>query len=201
MSKLSFAKLSIALTPFLIALATPTAQAADRPGNLTEAQAQTLKKVGIAIAMPRYIPAGFKVANVATEPCPATAKKDAKGICTGKSSYQVLYRNAEKTCFAVYGTYTRGIGGGAGDFAFPVETALLGKTEIGFGSGRSVNDQPASPQQLKTPQPNLNSFPMYQPGTSNIYGIRMVEKGTGCGSNRSITPLEMEKILKSLSWL
>jgi hypothetical protein len=191
----------IALTALILPLTALSTNAADQPGNLTAAQVQTLKQVGISIAVPRYVPAGFKVASVTTVPCPATAKRDAKGICTGKSSYQILYRQADQTCFAVYGEFTRGIGGGAGDFAFPVETALLGKTEIGFGRGRSVNDQPASPQQLKTPQPNLNSFPIYQPGTPNIYGIRMVEKGDGCGSNRSITPLEMEKILKSLSWL
>jgi hypothetical protein len=199
MRHLSFWARSLALTTTAgVCLSAPVTLAT--PSNsLTPAQVKTLKAVGVKIALPNYVPKDFQVAQVTTIPC--KTKRDAQGVCQGKAGYTVLYRNASKTCFTVYGEYTRGIGGGAGQFAFPVVVPLLGETVIGFGNGRSIDDQPATAQQLQVPQPNLLSFPVYQPKTAIIYGIRMEENRLGCGANRSITPTELGKILQSLAWL
>jgi len=59
-------------------------------------------------------------------------------------------RNSGNTCFSVYGQYTRGIGGGSGEFSFPVVTELFGKTWIGFGKlSEGYADKTPSSQQLR----------------------------------------------------
>lgn len=167
---------------------------------LTANQSQSLKALGIAIAVPTYVPKGFEVSEITTQFCRSYQSRDAKLGCKSVRGYQVLYRNLAGACFAVYGHFTAGIGGGAGEFAFPVKTALLGETAIGFGKSNYDEKKP-SDQQLNSPQPNLSSFPAYKPGTSIVYGMNVVENLNDCGVNQSITPLEFKKILQSLEWL
>ncbi len=185
----------------MVGLAATQAIASAASGKLNDAQIKAVKAVGISIAVPSYVPTGFAVHKLTTEPCPADAPRNTAGVCLARSSYQILYRDPANVCFAVYGTYTRGIGGGGSGFSFDVKTKLLGETGISFGTSKNYEDKVPSPQQLRSPQQNIWSFPVYQKGTSNIYGIRTIENQSGCGSNRRLTPLEMEKILQSLTWL
>jgi len=198
-SKRGWAIAPPALTTLSLGLL-PIIALANRPGNLNAVQARSLKTVGISVAVPSYIPQQFQVAAITTNPCPPNAKRDSKGNCTSRSGYKILYRNPNQTCFEVYGEFTRGIGGGAGEFAFPVDTKLFGQTWIGFGN-KNYDEKKPSSQQLNSPQPNLSSFPVYQAGTAIIYGIRTVEAGNGCGINRNLTPLEVKTILQSFIWL
>jgi len=182
----------------------PAAALESLPGKLNAVQVRSLKAVGVAVAVPSYIPKNFQLVQLATTPCPPNAKKDAKGNCTTRSGYKMLYRNPNQTCFEIYGEYTRGIGGGVGEFAFPIVTKLFGQIWVGFGKGEGKDvyaEKEPSLQQLTLPQANLTSFPVYLPGTAIIYGIRTVDKGNGCGLNRSLTPLETKNILQSLLWL
>ena len=191
----------VTCTTFLVVFP-HTSYSQANPKSLNNSQVQSLKAVGISIAVPSYIPNGFEVSKVDTEPCAPNATRNSQGICNSRSSYKILYRNSGSTCFSVYGQYTRGIGGGAGEFSFPVVTELFGKTWIGFGKlSEGYADKTPSSQQLRSPQQNISSFPVYQPGTPIIYGVRTVENQDGCTVNQTLTPLEIEKVLQSLRWL
>jgi hypothetical protein len=166
------------------------------PGNLTVEQARSLKALGIKIAVPSYVPTGFRVASVTMEPCPPNAKRTATGVCRFGPTYRILYRNPQRTCFEI-NAVGGGLGGPDPEFVFPVEIKLLGKTTLGFGKTPG-DGMPASAQQLATPQSHIWSWPA---GQSPYYQISTVENKDGCGTNRSLTPLEAKKILQSLTWL
>jgi hypothetical protein len=169
----------------------------DLQGKLTIEQSQSLKTLGIKIAVPSYIPTGFTVASVTMEPCPSDEpKRTATGVCGDGPSYSILYRNPQFTCFEIREA-GGGLGGPGGDFVFPVQIKLLGETTVNFGA-LTTSEKPASPQQLTIPQPGIWSWPA---GQSPYYGISTVENQDGCGANLSLTPLEVKKILQSLTWL
>ncbi|MDX2100097.1 MAG: hypothetical protein SFW36_20165 [Leptolyngbyaceae cyanobacterium bins.59] len=181
-------------------LGSPTLSVASPAKPLHPTQVNLLKEVGISIVVPTYIPKGFSLSKLSTEPCqPNTPRKN--GVCQTRSGYRLLYRNSENTCFAVYGNFTRGIGGGGSGFSFPVTTKILGKTFISFGRSTNYEDKVPSEKQLNSVQQNIWSFPIYQKGTPIIYGIRTIENEEDCWENRSLTPLEMAKIFESLGWL
>jgi hypothetical protein len=180
-----------------IATAEPQGQPSQRQlsqGQLSTEQRQTLKALGIQIAVPNYVPAGFSVANLNTKPCPPQGT--GTGNCRFGPSYRILYRNLQRTCFAV-DAVGGGLGGADPEYVLPVTTTLLGKTTIGFG--KTPGDaKPASPQQLTRAQPNIWSFPA---GKSPYFAIATVEGQDGCGPNLSLSPLEIKRILLSFVWL
>lgn len=81
-----------------------------------------------------------------------------------------------------------------------IQTPLFGQTTINIGAvfdGSSYNQTP-SPQQLTTPQSEIWSFSVKD---SVIYGIGTEEKRKGCTINQTLTPLEIKKIMQSMTWL
>lgn len=170
--------------------------AASPPGRLTTEQSRSLKTLGIRVAVPSYVPHGFTVSSVKTEPCPAKSQRTSTGVCRFGPTYQILYRNPQRTCFEI-----NAIGGGLGgpdpEFIFPVEIKLLGKTTIGFGKVPGDGKAPTA-KQLSQPQPRIWSWPA---GESPYYQIGTVENRDGCGKNLSLTPLEVKRILQSFTWL
>lgn len=182
------ATLLAALTVFSAGL-TPLAAWADASANLTQTQVRALKSVGIAIALPGYVPPGFKLTKLKTTPAKPS----------GRPSYDLLYRNASGSCFYISGSVA-GVGGPEASYSFPVTTQLFGKTSINIGAtfGPGPYDQKPSAQQLNSPQSEIWSFSTIK---GVIYGIGTQEKRDGCGVNRRITPLEIEKIMQSLAWL
>ena len=101
-------------------------------GSLTTAQSRSLKTLGIKIAVPSYVPSGFTVTSVKTEPCPAKAQRTATGVCRFGPTYRILYRNPQRTCFEI-NAVGGGLGGPDPEFSFPVKIQLLGSTTMGFG--------------------------------------------------------------------
>ncbi len=177
---------------------------ANEPGNLTTSQAQKLKALGIKIAVPSYIPPGFNVIKLTTEPCPPNARRGKTGVCDDlHPSYQILYRNSQQTCFDVTAV-GGGLGGDDGDFMLPVDTKLLGKVNLELGTDMGPGKRP-TPQQLNTVQSNIWTYPKGvnrgSPPYSPYYAISTVENQNGCGKNLNLTPLDMKAIIQSLTWL
>ncbi len=99
--------------------------------KLSPYQKQLLKSLGIRIAVPGYVPHGFKLEKVLAE-----VDRDAR---SGGIGYTILYRkydsNSNKDfCFAIEAT-----NGGIGDLpegvrSFPVNSPTFGKTTLEYGS-------------------------------------------------------------------
>ena len=164
--------------------------------HLTTEQNRSLKTLGIRIAVPNYVPRGFTVSSVKTEPCPAKSQRTSTGVCRFGPTYQILYRNPQRTCFEI-SAVGGGLGGPDPEFVFPVESKLLGKTTLGFGKIPGDGKSPSA-KQLTQPQPQIWSWPA---GESPYYQIRTLENRDGCGKNLSLTPLEVKRILQSFTWL
>ncbi len=207
---IKFSIYTLVITGFLSsnALASPNGL----PGGLNEAQRNSLKALGIQVAVPTYVPPGFKVSQVIAEQCPAN--KPRRGLCREGPYYSIIYRDATNTCLLI-NAVSGGVGGGDDEFQFSTQTKLLGEITIGFnpmrGSGKIPTRQQLgktpNPEQLKVPQPELSSFPaMAVTGRSPYYnavssGAQYYRETYGCGKNSRISPLELEKVLRSLIWL
>ncbi|MEG5040987.1 MULTISPECIES: hypothetical protein [unclassified Microcoleus] len=90
--------------------------------QLSDRQTNQLKSLGVKVAIPSYVPAGFKVASVQVKPCPSGVRR----FCP---NYAIIYRNPDNSCFAIEST-----GGGIGDMPsaglerdYPVNNSILGK--------------------------------------------------------------------------
>jgi len=193
----------VAATCALVPLATVMLSTLDKGSvaasplrHLTTEQSRSLKTLGIRIAVPSYVPRGFTVSSVKTEPCPAKSQRTATGVCRFGPTYQILYRNPQRTCFEI-SAVGGGLGGADPEFVFPVESQLLGKTTIGFGN-MPGDGKPPSAKQLTQPQPQIWSWPA---GESPYYQIRTLEHREGCGKNLSLTPLEVKRMFQSFTWL
>lgn len=97
------------------------------PANsqLSQTQINQLKTLGVKIAVPSYVPAGFKVDSVRVKPCPSGGRR----FCP---DYAIIYRNSNNSCFAIEST-----GGGIGDMpsenleqSYPVNNPILGKSTV-----------------------------------------------------------------------
>lgn len=186
--------------------------AQDALSGLSLAQRASLKALGIHIAVPSYVPRGFKVSQVIAERCPANMPR--QGLCREGPYYSIVYRDPTNTCLII-NAVGGGVGGGDDEFQFTTKTKLLGEVTIGFnpirGSGRIPTRQQLGktpkPEQLKIPQPELSSFPaMSVSGRSPYYnavssGSQYYRENYKCGKNSNITPLELKKVLHSLAWL
>jgi hypothetical protein len=168
-----------------------------------------LKSLDIPIAVPSYAPEGFEAEQIIVEFCSSHDTRLLNIGCKGNSGYKILYQNADRACFEVYGDFTIGVGGPAGEFAFPVVTELFGETEIGFGRESSgKGEKTPSPEQLNSPQSHIQTFPAYNSKTKTpfVYGVRTVdgksvEGNYSCSDNQSLTPLDFKKILQSFTIL
>ncbi|MEG4348924.1 hypothetical protein QUA74_04170 [Microcoleus sp. LAD1_D3] len=93
--------------------------------QLSDRQTNQLKSLGVKVAIPSYVPAGFKVASVQVKPCPSGVRR----FCP---NYAIIYRNPNNSCFAIEST-----GGGIGDMPsadlerdYPVNNSILGKGAV-----------------------------------------------------------------------
>lgn len=192
------AKLTIGLLFCAVNLYYWTHSAYSQTIDLSPAQKSALKSLNIPVAVPTYLPNGFKVSQVKIKACPANAPR--VGACREGASYEILYRNSENICLSM-NAIGGGVGGADSEFQFPIETKLLGKIEINFGRVPGSGNRPTS-EQLNSPQPGLYSFParLESPRTP-YYSLRVEEERYNCRSNSAIAPSEFERMLKSLVWL
>ncbi len=190
--------IALAALATLLVIFVPTFYSfANSSEKLNDSQVQSLKSLGISIAVPSYIPQGYTVDKVTIR----DASNDWRG-------YSILYSNSERTCFYISGNINpRGasIYEEPFKYSFPVVTRLLGETPILFGDvdNPEAIGQVPSPQQLNSPQSlMISGFELkIANGISVEYDVGTETEEDGCSANRSLTPLEMEKILQSLTWL
>jgi hypothetical protein len=166
-----------AITLVATSVAVPTV-AKSQTAGLTSTQQANLKSLGIKIVVPRYIPQGFQVTKISTEPCRSA------GVCrVGQPSYKITYRSPKKACFDVEGT-GGGIGGPDLENAIPAKSKLFGSTQVGFFRNTHLSSD------WLTLSPD--SGPFYR-----LYSRAW--KPDGCASK--ITSQEAVKIVESLGWL
>jgi hypothetical protein len=185
-----------------IATFVPTASsvhAQSGPSLLSASQQKSLKSLGIKIAIPQYVPQGFRVVSVKTEPCRAGSSVNANGVCRFGPNYTVVFGNAENHCFAVDAT-GGGLGGPDGRYTRKVNTKLLGKVDVnvGTGSGETMTTAIAN-----TPQEHVWTFPA---GKSPFYSVgttidNRIRSTTTCSKEAFMTPNELIKIVQSLEWV
>ncbi|MEE3719275.1 hypothetical protein V2H45_21255 [Tumidithrix elongata RA019] len=191
-------KTTIALIVCAASLSNFLQPAYSQTTHLSDAQQSALKSLGIPVAVPSYIPEGFRVTQMSLKLCAADAPRI--GDCREGSSYEIRYRNDKNACFNFY-AIAGGVGGGYGEFAYRSQTQTLGKVIIEFGQLNGANKTP-TPEQLRVPQPKLGSFParLESPRTP-YYSLQVEEEQYFCVKNTTITPLAIEKMLNSLVWL
>lgn len=111
---------------FIAAAMSPIALAQQAGAKLSAAQIQKLESLGVKIAVPAYVPDGFRVDKVEVVPCPPGSRR----FCP---QYTIMYRGPKNTCFAVEST-GGGIGGlPDGDRSFPVNSPLFGESSLELG--------------------------------------------------------------------
>ncbi len=176
---------------------------ADRPAQsqsiaLSAEHQAALTALNIPVAVPTYIPNGFTLSQIKINLCPSNSPQG--GECREGSSYEIIYRNADNTCVMI-DAIGGGLGGADSEFHYSIETPLLGEVEIGFGEIPGDRNIPTR-EQLTSPQSRLYSFPTKATSSpSPYYAVRVPENLYACGSNTSISPLEVERILQSLVFL
>ncbi len=142
--------------------------------QFTSEQIRDLKSLGIKIAVPSYVPEGFRVDQV-------QAVKDQWG-----SSYIIIYRAPNNSCFAI-----EAASGGIGDVipddpnepGIPINSSVLGRARL-------------------YTKPLVSSWLSEEPGEPPVYGFRgeMVSGDRNCIA-RNISPPEAVKIIESLQYL
>jgi hypothetical protein len=169
---------------------------------LPESAQQQLKSLGIRIAVPTYIPPGYRWQTVVTEPCPAGARVDSNGVCRFRPGYSIVYSNPQNnSCFVVEAT-GGGVGGVASDFAHSFNAPLFaGQTSISFGGLRmAANPKKAIASDLRRTYDVvygdwLGTSPFYRVSTFYPRSVK------ACTTPRGLTPLEAQKVTVSLRWL
>jgi hypothetical protein len=145
--------------------------------RMTDAQHTTLKSLSMRIVVPGYIPQGFQVVGITTEPCAPS------GCRVGRPSYSIIYRSPRKACFEIEGT-SGGVGGPALEHVVPVTSKLFGSTEVGFYPNNHLSSDWLS----------------LSPSSGPFYRLYSRE-GYPRGCATRITPKEAVQIVKSLKWL
>ncbi len=104
----------------------PGIVAREAGSRLSAAQIQKLESLGVKIAVPSYVPDGFRVDKVEVVPCPPGSRR----FCP---EYSITYRGPKNTCFAIEST-GGGIGGlPDGDRSFPVNSPVFGESSLELG--------------------------------------------------------------------
>jgi hypothetical protein len=176
----------------------------DTSSKLTEKQKSILKSLGIAIAVPSYIPKGFRVSDIQIDPCPRDARREPNGVCRFGPSYTIIYRNFQNNCFEV-NAIGGGLGGPDGKYSRKVISKILGEVDLNIDMASDRPSQPISKAMGKSPQNNMWTFPA---GKAPFYQVATLEgkkirdgKSTLCSSRAFMTPDELTKIVQSLDWL
>ncbi|MBD1845948.1 hypothetical protein H6F89_21550 [Cyanobacteria bacterium FACHB-63] len=179
-------------------------EAPSAQGGLSSSQQARLKALGIAIAIPASVPAGYTVSKVDVKPCPANAPRSDKGVCRFGPQYGIVYRNAQQDrCFAIEAT-GGGVGGVPSEYEVKVKTELLGETSLLFGQQNGEFKTPSA-QQLDSPQPNLLTdwagiSPFYRISGADIVRQSYYNK-TSTQCRNTITPNQALQIVRSFTWL
>jgi hypothetical protein len=145
--------------------------------GMTDVQRTTLKSLGMRIIVPGYVPQGFQVIGITTEPCSPS------GCRVGRPNYSIIYRSPRKACFEIEGT-SGGLGGPGLERVVPVRSKLFGSTEVGFYRNNHLSSDWVSLSPSSGPY-----YRLYSRG----------ESPRGCATR--ITPDEAVQIVKSLEWL
>ncbi len=184
---------------------------AEAPAITTEDQT-ALKALGIAIAVPANVPAGYTVSQVELEPCAEGSPLSPKGTCRMGPKYAIVYRNAEKdSCFAIE-SVGGGLGGPAWEYSLPVSTSLFKEVAVVFGEVPSTASKAPSADQLDVPQPNLRTDWVSTDDTGPFYSVAGADSVRAAYLNErpnkpasqcrnTITPNEATEIVQSLTWL
>ncbi len=158
---------------------------------------ETLKSLGIKIAIPQYVPQGFRVETIVAKPCTKADKK----FCRSEPSYTVVYGNAQNYCFAV-DAVSGGVGGpGGGRYNRAVDTKLLGKVDVAVDLGsRDPIQGPITEEIANVPQKNIQTLAGSEPP---FYGVTTMidNRVKSCGVEAFMTPNEFIKIVQSLEFL
>jgi hypothetical protein len=167
---------------------------------LSASDQETLKSLGIKIAIPQYVPQGFRVETIVAKPCTKADKK----FCRGEPSYTVVYGNPQNHCFAV-DAVSGGVGGpGSGRYNRAVDTKLLGKVDVAVDLGSRDPIQGSITEEIaNVPQKNIQTLAGSEPP---FYGVttmidNRVKSTTTCGTEAFMTPNEFIKIVQSLEFL
>jgi hypothetical protein len=156
------------------------------PG-MTKAQHAALNALGIKVAVPGYIPKGFRVVDVTT--CPSKTTND----CRSGPTYDIVFRSPAGTCFVV-----GGVSGGIGDInleqTVTVKSKLFGPIKMGLNNSRYPKRSDANIDPIFTEwlTQSLRSGPSYK-----FYSDK--EEPAGC--NGKVPFNEAVKIVESLKWL
>lgn len=182
----------------------PYATAAEAPTLSTQNQT-ALKALGIAIAVPTYVPTGYAVRKVEVEPCPTGSSRSPKGTCRMGPGYSIAYRNAvaKNSCFFAIEATGGGLGGPEWEYrTSPVPTRLFGDVAVSFGNPNKSAQVPSATQ-LNLPQPDLHSEWGSEDGGNSGPFYRVIgshwKPAPEC--ENTITPNEVIKIMQSLTWL
>ena len=157
------------------------------PG-MTKPQLGALNALGVKVAVPGYIPTGFRVVNVTTQ-CPGETLK----TCRPGPSYDIVFRSPAGTCFVVMG-----VGGGIGDGnlkqTVTVNSKLFGPIKMGLNNSRYPKRSDANIDPIFTEwlTQSLRSGPFYKFYSGEPYPA-------GCTSKVPFN--EAVKIVESLKWL
>lgn len=147
------------------------------------AQGAALRALHIRIAVPAYVPPGYRFVRVTTEPCPSKPHP-----CKfGPPGYTVRYAKSPSSWFEIEGT-SGGIGGVDDDYSTDVRTSLFGTVALQFGTGRVGEAKAPPPALMQVVQPHLISD---WGGNGPFYHL----DGSG------MTPADAAKVLASLIWL
>ncbi|MBW4495440.1 MAG: hypothetical protein KME26_20595 [Oscillatoria princeps RMCB-10] len=123
------------LSTLFMSAATSSAALAQQTGTqLRPAQVQLLQSLGMKIAVPTYIPAGFEITILRAEILP--------GGAGGTPRYIMFYRDSNNSCFAIEAT------GGAGrnpelESSLPVNSRFFGSSyKLNYGkSAKAANSR------------------------------------------------------------
>ncbi|HEY9692765.1 MAG TPA: hypothetical protein V6D15_11195 [Oculatellaceae cyanobacterium] len=150
-------------------------------------QIQILKSVGMKIAVPTYIPSGFKIERLSNN-----SDQYYKG-------YTVTYRRKDNSCFSI-----EAITGGIGDepdlqHTLPYNSPLFGKGRLNYGKYSDIDLRKQSPLSEMTTgwmEPkNFQAF--YRFNGANWYSSDKAKPKC----NKDISPTEAVKVINSLQYL
>jgi hypothetical protein len=156
---------------------------------LSASNQESLKSLGMKVAIPQYVPQGFQTADIKTKPCTASDKK----FCRSDPQYEVKYRNGENHCFSV-SAVSGGVGGpDGGRYNRAIDTKLFGKVNVAVDMrNRDRIMEPMTEDIANTPQKDISILPA---GNSPFYLVNT------CSEAAFMTPNEFIKIVQSLEFL
>jgi hypothetical protein len=164
----------------------PTTTISQLPGVIMS-QLAALNALGIKVAVPGYIPKGFRVVDVTT--CPSQRTNN----CRSGPTYDIVFRSPAGTCFVIEGV-SGGIGDGNLEKTVTVKSKLFGPIKIGLNNSRYPKRSDANIDPIFTEwlTQSLRSGPFYK-----FYSDK--EEPAGCTGK--VPFKEAVMIVESLKWL